>query len=331
MRAVPQVQTVLGPAPASTLGPTLCHEHVAIRSPGVAEAWPAMGPSKSAILQRCVRLLSRAQRAGIGCILDHTTFDLGRDPLLLRVAAERSGVSIVAATGIWTTRPRFFGHKTDEQLAELFIRDAVTGFGGTNIRPGLIKVGVTSEPLDAFDRLLLRAAAITHDVTGLPVTLHTDASNRSGFEAVELLSAHGVDPARVGVGHSGDTTDVAYLLELLSHGVFLGLDRFGSATGPDDNARMQVVMELCEAGFAERLLLAHDTNCWNDRDTDQWRTQNRPNWHFEYIPNTILPSLELRGVGTETIRQLMETNPQTWLAGTSPVPRAKPETPDPNS
>ena len=34
------VETALGPVPTAELGPTLMHEHVVTRSPGVQENWP---------------------------------------------------------------------------------------------------------------------------------------------------------------------------------------------------------------------------------------------------------------------------------------------------
>ena len=34
------VDTALGPIPTAELGPTLMHEHIVTRSPGVQENWP---------------------------------------------------------------------------------------------------------------------------------------------------------------------------------------------------------------------------------------------------------------------------------------------------
>jgi hypothetical protein len=37
---MPTVETALGPVATTELGPTLMHEHVVTRSPGVQENWP---------------------------------------------------------------------------------------------------------------------------------------------------------------------------------------------------------------------------------------------------------------------------------------------------
>src|SRR5215471_18303016 len=96
------VQTALGRIATTELGPTLMHEHVVTRSPGVQENWPHLW-DRQAILD-IAELYSR----GIRAIVDLTTVDLGRDIDLILGVARCSRVHIVVATGVWWMPQRYF-------------------------------------------------------------------------------------------------------------------------------------------------------------------------------------------------------------------------------
>ena len=72
------VETALGPVTTDDLGPTLMHEHVVTRSPGVQENWPHLW-DRDAILALAERKLADLYDRGIRTIVDLTTVDLGRD------------------------------------------------------------------------------------------------------------------------------------------------------------------------------------------------------------------------------------------------------------
>ena len=55
---------------------------------------------------------------------------------------------------------------------------------------------------------------------------------KRGLEQQRVFREEGVDLSRVVIGHSGDTTDIAYLEELIAAGSYLGMDRFGIDTIP---------------------------------------------------------------------------------------------------
>lgn len=75
---MPTVETALGPISTADLGPTLMHEHIVTRSPGVHENWPHLF-DRAAILASAERKLTDLYRRGIRTIVDLTTVDLGRD------------------------------------------------------------------------------------------------------------------------------------------------------------------------------------------------------------------------------------------------------------
>src|SRR4029453_971395 len=94
------VETALGPAATDALGPTLMHEHVVTRSPGVHENWPHLF-DRDAILALAERKMADLAVRGIRTIVDLTTVDLGRDIDLIAAVAHRSQVQVIVATGVW--------------------------------------------------------------------------------------------------------------------------------------------------------------------------------------------------------------------------------------
>jgi phosphotriesterase-related protein len=78
-----RVVTVTGHVDAADLDFTLVHEHVVAASPGVLTSWPELHGGRTAVAQRGTQALSAARASGVRTIVDCTTFDLGRDALLL--------------------------------------------------------------------------------------------------------------------------------------------------------------------------------------------------------------------------------------------------------
>lgn len=112
------------------------------------------------------------------------------------------------------------------------VRDCTVGIEGTSIKAGIIKcahqTGVTWKAGEGFSRtgeVTLRACARAAKATGLPITTHTEVAERIGLAQCALFEEEGVDMNRVYIGHNNDSTDMDYLLEILGHGVWLGLDR----------------------------------------------------------------------------------------------------------
>src|SRR5439155_7975849 len=120
--ALTTVETALGPVATGELGPTLMHEHVVTRSPGVQENWPHLW-DRSAILAIAERKMADLYRRNIRAIVDLTTVDLGRDIGLNVAVPRRSRVHVIVATGVWWMPQRYFSAHGVDAVAELFIRD----------------------------------------------------------------------------------------------------------------------------------------------------------------------------------------------------------------
>ncbi len=312
------VNTVLGPIDTSTMGFTLCHEHVMTGSAGVAASYPELVDLDS-ITELAVENLSRTRQGGVSTFVDLTTFDLGRDIKLVRDVAQRSGMQVIAATGTWLEVPRTFWQMGPDVVASLYIRELEQGIDGTDIRAGVIKVANDEGGVTERGEVVLRAAARAHLATQAPIFTHTWAPERIGEQQIAIFEQEGVDLTRVCVGHSNDTTDLDYLLGILDKGCWLGLDRYpgGSRSTPDWQERTRVVKELIDAGRSDRIMLSHDHTVVHgilSPETAKMRRRDNPDG-FLFISRNVLPYLEEHGVTQDTIRQIMIENPRKYFEG----------------
>lgn len=313
------VQTVTGPVSSDALGRVLMHEHVITRSPGLREDYPSTYPREVA-LAACVEGLTRLKAAGIDTLVDHTTYDLGRDVELLADASRASGLRIVAATGVWIEPQRYWHLRAPVEGAELLIADLERGVAGTGIRAGVIKCAIDVAGLTPAIERVLRACAIAHRATGVYISTHTVAKDRNGLDQQRIFAEEGVDLGRVVIGHSGDSADLDYHRELLAAGSYLGMDRFGVEQTLSDAERMDTVAALCREGFADRLLLSQDASCWNDRMPMAEMRKLRPHWHHFHVVEDIVPGLLERGVTEEQIETMLVRNPRAIFAEAMPYP-----------
>jgi phosphotriesterase-related protein len=133
---------------------------------------------------------------------------------------------------------------------------------------------------------------------------------RRGLDQQRIFREEGVDLSRVIIGHSGDSTDVAYLEELISAGSYLGMDRFGIDQILSFDQRVDIVARLCERGHADKLVLSHDAASFIDWLPEQQIPARMPNWHYLHIQRDVIPALKRRGVSDDQVRAMLVDNPR---------------------
>jgi phosphotriesterase-related protein len=285
------------------------HEHVVTRSPGVQENWPHLW-DRQGILALAERKLGDLYARGIRTIVDLTTVDLGRDIDLIAAVARRCRVQIVVATGVWWMPQRYFSAHGVDAVAELFIRDITQGIGASGVKAAIIKCATDTAGVTPVIDNVLRAAARAQKATGVPISTHTWAAGRTGELQQAIFAQEGVDLGRVIIGHSGDSADLGYLRGLMERGSTIGMDRFGLDNFLPTATRVEVLARLCAEGYAGRMVLSHDANCWTDLLSEDAKRQSRPHWHYNHIPDDILPALRKAGVSEEQIEQMLVRNPR---------------------
>jgi phosphotriesterase-related protein len=312
------VPSVRGPVEAEALGVTLMHEHVFVLTPDVQANYPDEWGSEELRQEQAVQALQRAYDAGVRTIVDLTVVGLGRYVPRVRAIAERVPVNIVVATGIYTYGdvPFYFHHRGSvgggDPMVSLFVGDLTEGIADTGVQAGMLKCAIDEPGLTAGVERVMRAVAQAHLATGAPITVHTHPASRTGLEVHRVLCREeGVDPRRVVLGHSGDTTDVDHLVELADLGFVLGMDRFGLGAGED---RLATVVAMAGRGYASQLVLSHDAACYIDWMEPAVR-EHLPHWHYSHLLADVVPQLLDRGVTREQVDTMLVDVPRRVLCG----------------
>lgn len=319
---MPTVPTVSGAKDLDQLGRTLMHEHVFVQDTELMANYPHLWDEEAEVEAAATRL--RALHAtGITTIADPTVLGLGRDlPRLLRVSARVPDLNIIVATGLYTYRdvPLSLHHRGpgtilggDDPLIPLFIHDLTEGIAGTGVRAAFLKCAADLHGLTPDVTRVLRAVIAAHHHTGAPITVHTSTTNDTPREVQALLKSEGVDLSRVILGHVGDTADLDLLKRLADNGSYLGMDRFGLDLMLPADQRIETVRALCEAGYAERMVLSQDSCSHIDWFPPGLKEQILPNWRYDYLSDTVIPALLAQGVSQADIDQMLITNPRDYF------------------
>ena len=103
----------------------------------------------------------------------------------------------------------------------------------------------------------------------------------------------------------------------MDQGATIGCDRFGLDLFNPTADRVATIATLCEQGYADRIVLAHDAACYMDffsgEAGQQALAQVVPNWHFQHISADVLPALRERGVTDEQVTTMMVDNPRRYF------------------
>ena len=193
-------------------------------------------------------------------------------------------------------------------LDEFFLHDIENGIAGSGVRPGILKCATDEQGVTPDVELVLRAVARAQRATGVPISTHTHAVTKRGLEQQDVFESEGVDLTRVVIGHSGDTTDLDYLEEIMRRGSFIGMDRFGIDPILSFDDRVATVATLCERGHADQMVLSHDAACFIDLSPNI--RAHLPNSHYLHISRDVIPALEKHGVSQDQIDQMLITNPR---------------------
>ena len=315
-----RIRTVLGDVDPGDLGITYAHEHLILDAPIVRDRFPHILLDD---VDRAVAEMSECAANGVGCVVDAMPCAGGRDATRLADVGQRSGVHVIATTGLHTEvwyPGRSWANECDpETLAALFIADVESGIDHfdylgpvvqrTPHRAGLIKVGTLQEAPNDRDRRVFAAAAQTHLTTGVPVLTHCE-EGRGGMEQVALLAGLGVDPSNVVLSHTDKVSDVAYHLDLLATGVNLEFDQALRHPVDAANTTVQLVAKLAAAGHTERIMLGTDgarRSMWNAYGGSPG---------LAALVTTVIPELRRSGVDDAAIHELLVTNPARFFAFT---------------
>ena len=228
------VRTVLGDIEPEDLGPTYAHEHLVIDGGRPVELYPDF---LLADVDKAVAELAPARALGLGAVIDAMPASAGRNVRKLAEISRRSGVHVVAPTGLHLSRyyadDGWSEIESAQQLAARFAADVTDGIDAhdylgptierTEHRAGVIKVA-GSEALTDRERRAFEAAAIAHADTGVPILTHC-TEGIGALEQLRFLAEHGVAPAHVTLSHTDKVVDRGYHREIVATGAFVEYDQ----------------------------------------------------------------------------------------------------------
>ncbi len=321
------VQTIRGPVDTADLGRTYMHEHVFVLDADAQQNYPAEWGSEDDRVADAVEKLEALAAQGIRSIADPTVIGLGRYiPRIQRIAEQVPDLHIIPATGCYTyDQVPFFLYYRDpalhaaiglgesDPMIDMFVGDITEGIAGTGVKAAFLKCAIDHNGLTAGVERVMRAVARTHRQTGAPITVHTHPGSETGLVVKRVLCEdEGVDPTRVVLGHSGDSSDLDYLSALADAGFILGMDRFGINVETTFEARADTLVAMCERGYADRMVLAHDAACyidWMDPRVREMLTQ----WNYLHIHDDVLPYVRERGVTEAQVETMLVDTPRRYF------------------
>lgn len=320
---MPQINTVKGAIETAQLGQTLMHEHIFVLSAEINQNYPEIWGDEEKRVSDAITRLNELKSRGVDSVVDLTVIGLGRYIPRIQRIAQQTDINIIVATGVYTYNdiPMYFqyrGPNTDlggpELMTEMFVRDIEEGIAGTNVKAAILKCATDKQGVTSGVERVLRAVAQAHRQTGVPISTHTHAHTERGLEQQRIFEEEGVDLSRVIIGHSGDTTDIAYLEKLVAQGSYLGMDRFGIDILLPFEDRVKTVAEMCKRGHANKMVLSQDAACFNDWLPEEALPVVLPRWHFLHIHNDVIPALQEQGVTDEQIHLMLVENPRKIFA-----------------
>jgi predicted metal-dependent phosphotriesterase family hydrolase len=261
------VRTVLGDIDPEQLGITYSHEHVVID-----ESFPTRG-NPDFLLNEIGKISEEVQRvyeAGGRTMVDAMPVNCGRNVLKLAEVSRRTGMQILAPTGlhleIYYPSDHWRYQYSEDQLTRLFIADIEEGIDAfdysgpvverTTHKAGLIKLATGDEPFTTHQETVFRAVVNAHRETGIPILTHTNEGKHALAQA-ELFARLGADLAHVVLSHVDRYKDIAYNRAVLQTGVRVEYDS-GFRWKPDQQNWTYTLLQTLLPEFPDQITVGMD-------------------------------------------------------------------------
>jgi len=306
-------------APTTIDGPVLFHEHLSIRFPLTRAQAEAQGRPVPVSFSDDIDLMIAETKAaaadGVRCIVDGGHPDMDRDLDALKRIAAGSGVHIVASGGFYMQRnyPADIAAKTADQIADQLVQDAKTQSLGA-----FGEIGQQGGTLTDDERKVFTAVAKAQARTGLPVFTHNAYTGvrvvdppipmDTALKQLDVLEAAGADVKHLAIGHVCclDDPKAEIAQKLAKRGVFVGFDRVGIPTVPDEK-RVAMILAFLDAGHTDHLLLSSDF--YTGRAL---KKNGGPG--IGLTVTTFAPMLTKAGVSETVLHRILVDNPRRFLS-----------------
>lgn len=299
-----KVRTVNGEISVKSLGKTLHHEHLLVDFIG-ADSTGYHRWNKAEVIEKVLPYLLEIKAAGYKTLVECTPAYLGRDPELLKMLAEKSGVQIITNTGLYSAVggkyiPKYGYKETAEKLAARWIAESKSGIEGTSVFPGFIKIAVDRKPLEEINYKVVEAACITHKATGLVIMSHTGLSEPA-FQQLGILKSCDVDPSAFIWTHAHDEKDFSKHIKAAKMGAWIAFDNF---TPQQLDRYIEFALLMKKEGLLKKVLFSHDAGWFDPGKPDGGKFRG-----FMEIEELLIPALLKGGLKQKDIDLLFIKNP----------------------
>lgn len=337
------IRTVLGDIKKEELGITTSHEHV------LSDLCPLVDPmpdnpdfySEVTIDKRYLVnedpyfLLDNARlrpedslldmqifkKYGGRALVEVSTDDFGRDPVIIKDLAEKSGLNVIMGCGhyIDASHSEAVKKMSIDALAKEIIDDINVGVRGTGIKSGVIGEVGTSMEISESEWKNVTAAGIAGAETGAGIHFHTALWGRNGSAIIKEVTSKGVKPQKICIDHVDVALRPDYLYEILDQGALVEFDNIGKEFYvPKDNQgllhgrfaydleRAECILDLVKRGYADQILLSIDI-CLRSM-----QIANGGNGYVHLLRH-FKPMLKDVGVSEVDIEKMFVKNPANFL------------------
>jgi phosphotriesterase-related protein len=227
-----QIMTARGPIDPDTLGFTSMHDHIMFDGSSIIKRhrqnlpphrFPIRPEDKVSlenvgILHRNIFLAADAhnqddeevltgevadfKEAGGQAILEVSVPGISLDPQANLRISQRTGVHIIASTGLytWDSWPKAYKGLSVARHYRRMMSEVQNGLANTCLRPGHVKIAL--EYFNADEENALRAAAQTAKDSGLALSVHPSSGTGDRLRILEVIKEEGLSPERVIMAHT---------------------------------------------------------------------------------------------------------------------------------
>jgi phosphotriesterase-related protein len=253
------VQTQHTPGPAVP-GSTLVHEHVLVDFAGVASTAKY---DRAEVVRIAKPRLEELKPHGCVRLLECTPNGLGRDPRLLRMLEDATGIELWTNTGIYGAAkragvPDYARTESARELSKRWIAEFRNGVDG--MKPRFLKTAVNAFPLEDLDRKLVEAAAMTSLETGLTIASHTNGGGPALEAQLEILNALRCPPAKFVWVHAQSEKDHRYHETAARAGAWVEFDGISEKSAA---WHRDCVLHMNAKGLLGRTLISQDAGWYH--------------------------------------------------------------------
>jgi 5-phospho-D-xylono-1,4-lactonase len=307
------IQTVLGPVAPEQLGVTYSHEHLIIRGGvGLVREPGFKLPSRTKMIEE----LEDFKRAGGNAVVDMMPLDAGRQPGDLVEISRKSGIHVIAATGfhkeMYYDEEHWVHTYSAEQIARLVSLELTEGmdlrsYNGPIVerlaaKAGVMKLATEYNYATKTQRKIIEALGIAHLETGFPISTHTE-NGTLALEQIRWLSAVGVSPNAIVIGHLDRLPDLVYHKEVAATGSYVIYDGPSRAKYGPDSQVVELIKGMLSAGYGKQILLGSDMARAN------YLRAYGGGPGLDYILSRFLPRLCQEGLSQPEIGDIMVNSP----------------------